>query len=128
MRLPLQVTFRNMDRSSALEADIGDKAAKLDQFYDQIMSCRVVVEAGHKHHHKGNLYGVSINISVPGRDLVVSRNPSENQAHEDAYVAVRDAFEAARRQLEDFARTRRGDVKTHDDVLREVEEVTAPAE
>lgn len=128
MRLPLQVTFRNMDRSPALEADIEDKTSKLDQFYDHIMSCRVVVEAGHKHHHKGNLFGVSIQLSVPGRDLVVSRNPTEDQAHADAYVAVRDAFDAARRQLEDFARTRRGDVKNHRETVRQAEAEAAPAE
>ncbi len=114
MRLPLQVTFRNMERSLALEADIADKASKLDQFCDHIISCRVVVEAGHKHHHQGNLFGVGIQVSVPGRELVVSRNPTENQAHEDAYVAVRDAFDAMRRQLEEFARTRRGEVKSHE--------------
>ena len=128
MRLPLQVTFRNMDRSPALEVDIEDKTSKLDQFYDHIMSCRVVVEAGHKHHHKGNLFGVSIQLSVPGRDLVVSRNPTEDQAHADAYVAVRDAFDAARRQLEDFARTRRGDVKNHRETVRQAEAEVAPAE
>lgn len=113
MRLPLQVTFRNMDRSLALEADIAEKASKLDQFCDHLMSCRVVVEAGHKHHHQGNLFGVSIQVSVPGRDLVVSRNPTEDHAHEDAYVAVRDAFDAMRRRLEEFARSRRGEVKAH---------------
>lgn len=113
MRLPLQVTFRNLERSAALEAEIAEKTAKLDQFFDPIMSCRVVVEAGHKHHQQGNLFGVSIQVSVPGRELVVSRNPTGDHAHEDAYVAVRDAFDAIRRQLEDFARTRRGEVKTH---------------
>lgn len=118
MRLPLQVTFRNMERSLALEADIAEKASKLDHLYDQMLSCRVVVEAGHKHHHQGNLFGVSIQVSVPGRDLVVSRNPTEDHAHEDAYVAVRDAFDAMRRQLEDFASTRRGEVKTHENLPR----------
>lgn len=114
MRLPLQVTFRNLDRSPALEADIAEKAAKLEHLFDALISCRVVVEAGHKHHQQGNLFGVSIQVSVPGRELVVSRNPRGDQAHEDAYVAVRDAFDAMRRQLEDVARVRRGEVKTHE--------------
>jgi ribosomal subunit interface protein len=127
MRLPLQVTFRNMDRSQALEADIEEKISKLDQFYDHIMSCRVVVEAGHKHHQQGNLFAVSIHLSVPGRELVVSRNPQENQAHEDAYVAVRDAFDALRRQLEDFVSTHRGEVKAHESTARGAE-VALPTE
>jgi ribosomal subunit interface protein len=127
MRLPLQVTFRNMDRSQALEADIEEKTSKLDQFYDHIMSCRVVVEAGHKHHQQGNLFAVSIHLSVPGRELVVSRNPQENQAHEDAYVAVRDAFDALRRQLEDFVSTHRGEVKAHESTARSAE-VALPTE
>lgn len=114
MKLPLQITFRNMERSDAIEADVRDKAAKLDEFFQHIMSCRVVVEAHHKHHHKGNLYHVRIDITVPGHELVVSREPKDDHAHEDAYVAVRDAFDAAKRQLEDYSRRLRGDVKSHE--------------
>jgi len=94
----LQITFRNIPHSDALEADIREKAAKLDQFYEKIMACRVMVEAPHSHHHK----------------LVVKRGPKEHHAHEDPYVAVRDAFDAARRQLQDFARKQRGKVKSHE--------------
>jgi cold shock CspA family protein len=78
------------------------------------MSCRVVVEAQHQHHHKGNLYHVRVDITVPGHELVVSRDPKDHQAHQDVYVAIRDAFDAARRQLEDYARKLRGDVKEHE--------------
>jgi len=114
MKLPLQITFRNLDRSPAIEADIEEKANKLDEFFEHIMRCRVVVEADHKHHHKGNLYHVRVDITVPGHELVVKRDPKEHQAHEDVYVAIRDAFDAAKRQLEDYARKLRGDVKSHD--------------
>ncbi|MCG6985177.1 MAG: HPF/RaiA family ribosome-associated protein [Thiocapsa sp.] len=114
MKIPLQVTFRGFPHSDAVEANVRDKADKLDQFFSDIMSCRVVVEAQHKHHQHGNLYHVSIDLSVPGRELAVTRDPSEHQAHEDVYVAIRDAFDAARRQLEDYARELRGDVKTHE--------------
>ena len=114
MQLPLQITFRNLGQSDAIEADIRERAAKLEQFYNQIISCRVVVEASHKHHHKGNLYHVRIDLKVPNKEIVVSREPHQHQAHEDAYVAVRDAFDAARRQLEDYARLRRQEVKTHE--------------
>ena len=75
MRLPLELTFRNIERSAAVEADVREKAAKLETFYDGIMRCRIVIEAGHKHHHKGNLYHVRIDLTVPGAELVVSREP-----------------------------------------------------
>ena len=114
MKQPLQITIRDIPPSEALEADIREKAEKLDQFYDRIMSCRVVVEAPHGHHHKGQLYHVSIDLTVPGDELVVNRSPSEHHAHENVYVAVRDAFNAARRKLQNFARKQRGDVKYHE--------------
>jgi len=114
MKLPLQIAFRDIPPSEALEADIRKKAAKLDQVFDRIMSCRVVVEAPHGHHHKGRLYHVSIDLTVPGEELVINRSPGQDHAHENAYVAVRDAFNAARRKLQDFARKQRGDVKFHE--------------
>lgn len=115
MKLPLQVVFHDLQPSEAIEARIQEKAEKLDQFYDQIMKCRVVVEAPHRHHHKGKLYSVRINVTVPDEELVVSRNPGKHHAHEDVYVAIRDAFDAMRRQLEDYARRRRGKVKRHEE-------------
>ncbi len=114
MQQPLQITYRDFPRSDALDADIRDKAAKLEQFYDRIMACRVVVEAPHSHHHKGNLFHIRIDLTVPGSELVVKRAPKEHHAHEDPYVAVRDAFDAARRQLQDYARKQRGKVKSHE--------------
>ncbi len=114
MKLPLEVTFRNVDPSEALETNIRAHAEKLDRFYDRIIGCRVVVEQDHKHHHQGNLYHVRIDLTVPGKELVVSREPAKNHAHEDAYVAVRDAFQAMRRQLEDYSRRQRGQEKHHE--------------
>jgi ribosomal subunit interface protein len=114
MKLPLQVTFRNMDASEAVEADIRDKAAKLDQYCPDIMSCHVIVEALHKHHHQGNLYHVRIDITVPNDEIVVSRDPDKHQAHEDVYVTVRDAFQAATRQLQDYNARRQQQVKRHE--------------
>ena len=114
MKLPLQVTFRNMDPSDAMESNIRERAEKLDRFYDQIMSCRIMVEASHKHHQHGNLYHVRIDITVPDGEIVVSRERDKHQAHEDAYVAIRDAFDAARRQLEDYSRRRQQHVKQHE--------------
>ena len=114
MDIPLQISFRNMDRTDTVEAQVRDRASKLESFFEHITSCRVVVEAPERHHRKGKLYHVRIQIGVPGQELVVSRHPSQNHAHEDVYVAVRDAFDAARRQLEDYARKLEGKVKVHE--------------
>ncbi len=103
-----------MPPSEAIEAHIREKAAKLDQFYDRITRCRVVVEAPHRHHHKGKLFNIRIDMTVPGGELVVNRDPSKRAAHTDVYVAIRDAFDAARRKLQDFARRQRGDIKVHE--------------
>jgi len=113
MQLPLQITFRDMPPSEAMEARIREKAGKLDQVYDQIMSCRVVVEASHRNHQQGNLYHVRVDVTVPEGEVVASRDARNNHAHEDAYVAIRDAFSAVRRQLQNYAHRRRRDVKTH---------------
>ncbi len=103
MELPLQVTFRDMDPSAALENEIRERAGRLERFFDRITSCRVMVEPSHKRHHKGNLYHIRIELGVPGKELVVSRDPQDDHSHEDAYVAVKDAFETAKRRLEDYA-------------------------
>ena len=113
MQIPLHITFHGIPPSEAVEANIREKAAKLDKFHSHIMSCRVAVEAEHKHHHQGNQYHISIVIKTPRKELVVSREHHDRQAYEDVYVAIRDAFNAATRQLEDYARIQRGEVKRH---------------
>lgn len=114
MKLPLQITWREVEHSDAIEAAIREHADKLDQFSEQIMSCRVVVEAPHGHHHKGNLYHIGLDLTLPGKEIAVKRDPAEHAAHEDIYVTIRDAFDAARRQIQDYVRKQRGDVKVHD--------------
>jgi ribosomal subunit interface protein len=109
----LQVTFRNIDASPAVEAAIRERARELDKFFDRIVSCRVVIEAPNRRRH-GDLFHVRVDLKVPGKEIVVKRDPAEHHAHEDIYVAVRDCFDAVRRQLEDHVRRRRGDVKAHD--------------
>lgn len=113
MQLPLEITFRNMKPSEAIEASIRKRAEKLDRFFSHIMSCRVVVEAPHKHHYKGRVYSVRIDLTVPDKELVVSQTPQHSD-HEDAYVVIRDAFGAMQRQLESYTAKRRGEVKTHE--------------
>ncbi|NIR29983.1 MAG: HPF/RaiA family ribosome-associated protein [Gammaproteobacteria bacterium] len=114
MRLPLEITFRNMQQSPAIESRIREKASKLEEFCEDIMGCRVAVEAPHRNHNKGNLYHIRIDLTVPDGELVVSRGPGQQHAHEDVYVAIRDAFNAAKRQVQDYMRRRRGHVKRHD--------------
>ena len=113
MPIALQISFRNMDPSPAVEERIREKAEKLERFHDRIVGCTVVVEAPHRHHHKGKLYNVRLDISVPRKDVVVDRAKPIDHAHEDVYVAVRDAFDAAVRRLEDRTQKMRGSVKTH---------------
>jgi ribosomal subunit interface protein len=114
MQVPLEITFRNVPPSPAIEADIREKAAKLEEFHDRITSARVVVEAPHRHHRQGKLFHVRIDLRVPGRELVVSRDPAAHHEYEDVYVAIRDAFDGAKRQLQDHVSEMRGSVKTHE--------------
>ncbi|MDA8084973.1 MAG: HPF/RaiA family ribosome-associated protein [Nitrospiraceae bacterium] len=110
MEIPLQITAKDMELTDAIKADITEKAEKLDSYYDRIMRCRVAVECPKRHPHEGKLYDVHIYITVPGGEVTVKHAPNE-----DLYVSIRDAFQAARRRLEDFAREQRNDVKTHEE-------------
>src|SRR5882762_5578129 len=90
MILPCQLTFRDFPPSSALSDLIQKKADKLDEFFNSITSCRVVIEAPHRHHQHGRHYHVRIDLTVPGGELVVDRDPESRKMHEDAYAAVED--------------------------------------
>ncbi|WP_324780965.1 ribosome hibernation-promoting factor, HPF/YfiA family [Thiobacillus sedimenti] len=109
MKTPLQITFRDIEHSDALEVHIREKAQKLETFFEPIMSCRVVVEMPHQHKHQGKVFNVRIDIGVPGSEIVVNRD-----RHEDVYVALRDAFDAAKRQLDDYSRRLRRETKAHE--------------
>ena len=102
-----------MESSDAVTARIRERAGELERFFDRIISCRVVVECRHPRRQQGNLFRVRIDLKVPGREITVGRDPAAHKAHEDIYVAIRDAFDAARRVLEDHVRERRGEVKLH---------------
>jgi ribosomal subunit interface protein len=118
MQIPLQIVFHNLDKSEFIEAKIREKAEKLERFSQDIIRCRVTVDAPHKHHNKGVTYTVKIDITVPGREIVASQHTGKNPAHEDVFVAIRDAFDDARRQLEDYVRKRRHEVKHHEEPPR----------
>ncbi len=113
MQLPVQISFSNITPSDAIRLRVEEHVGRLDRFNDRIMSCRVVIRAPNSRQRKGRLYHVSIDLTMPGREIVVNRNPPEDRAHEDVYVAIRDAFDALTRQVEDAVRQDRGDVKTH---------------
>jgi cold shock CspA family protein/ribosome-associated translation inhibitor RaiA len=112
MELPLQITTPDFRLPPALEAEIRTKAAKLEEYYDRIVRCRVVIEAPVGHHRQGGPYNVRIDLTVPGAELVVNRQDAQ-----ELPVAIRDAFDALRRRLEDYVRHQRGAVKVHEEAL-----------
>jgi cold shock CspA family protein/ribosome-associated translation inhibitor RaiA len=113
MQQPFQITYRHCDPSEALNAFMRDKAAELDQFYPRIVGCHAFVERPGNHHRKGKgaHYRVRLELTVPGKVLVVSRDPEKHIQKEDPYLSVNEAFHEMRRQLQDYARRQRGDVK-----------------
>ncbi len=131
--IPAQVQFHGLAHSDTLEADIRERITWLEQFYSRIVGCRVLVEVPHRHHHDGRHFRVRIEVTVPGgAPIVVSHEPSLHgplkdleeiehhkgteigAVHRYAHVAIHEAFDVARRQLQDFAREQRGVVKTHE--------------
>jgi ribosomal subunit interface protein len=108
MQLPLQISFHGMQHSDTAEAAVREKMRHLERFSGEIMSCRVAVDVLQKHHRQGRPLGVRIDLTLPGRELVVNRVENE-----DLHIALREAFDDIRRQLEDAVRQRRGLVKQH---------------
>jgi ribosomal subunit interface protein len=122
MQVPLQITMQGMERSDALDADIRERVAKLERFHPKMMSCRVAIEQTRRHHQQGRHFTVRVEARVPGKEVVATRDHDE-----DIQVALRDAFDSARRQLEEASRETRGHVKTHEvpqrgKVLRKTDE------
>jgi len=126
MTRPLHITFRNMGVSPALEQEIRSRAAWLETFYPGIVGCRVLLEIPHRHRTRGRPLHVRIELSLPGEDVIVNHEPTLHATarpgprkseeldgrHKDAVVALHEAFDIARRRVEDVARRQRGDVKT----------------
>lgn len=108
MKLPYNIQFHGMEASDAVEASTRAHVGKLEEFASDIMTCRVVIDLEQKHKHQGRPYGVRIDVTLPGHELVVNR-----VQREDVYVALRDAFDDMKRQLEDVVRKRRGQEKQH---------------
>jgi ribosomal subunit interface protein len=108
MKLPLDLRFIGIAPSPALEEAVQAKVAQMERFGAEVIGCRVTIEQEHKHQHQGRPFAVRIDVTLPGHELAVNR-----VQHEDAYIALRDAFDAARRQVEEAVRMRRGEVKQH---------------
>lgn len=104
---PMQISFRNLNHDPDIEHLIKDKASKLDRFSKEIISCRVVVEVPHRHHLHGNAYSVMVDVSVPGKQLVINHENADELAGKGINAALKDAFDAAERQLEDYAELKR---------------------
>lgn len=113
MQIEPKIVFRGTEPSAALRQRIEQRIERLEQMHPHVTSCRVSVEPHKLHQHQGHHFHVRVDVTVPGHELVVNREPLAHQEHEDPFVAVRDAFDAMDRQLEDLARVQRGDVKTH---------------
>jgi ribosomal subunit interface protein len=103
MQIPLQITMQNMPRSEALETRIREDAAKLEQLVPRITSCRVAVEEVEKRTRQGREFNVRVEVRAPGHEQAISTL----HRHEDVYVAVRDAFDSARRQIQETVAARR---------------------
>ncbi len=101
MQTPLQLTFEGIEHSDPIAVRVAEEAGKLEQFHDRITSMRVVVARPQHRHQHGDHYQVCIHITVPGgSDVAVSREPAAGDDHGDMYATIRDAFKAARRQLQ----------------------------
>jgi cold shock CspA family protein/ribosome-associated translation inhibitor RaiA len=115
MQVPLDISYEDLEGTPSLQARIEREASKLERLSDRITACHVALIGRSGRCRHGDLFQVRIRISSPGRaDVVVDRNPGADHAHEDPYVAIRDAFNAARRGLQDHERRFEGKVKFHE--------------
>jgi hypothetical protein len=103
MSFPIVVHVRGMAPSESVEHQVRELAGKLAATGARIQSCEVVLEQPHRHHAQGRRFHVRVSLITPGHVVTVSNDPGDGPAHEDAHVAVRDAFRVARRRLTELA-------------------------
>lgn len=118
MQTEPQVSFQGMPVDDDARQAVLDHVAQLERVWDRITGCHVVIAQPHRRHRSGRLYAVRVDIVVPGGEIVVNRDHHLDHAHEDVHIAIRDAFLAARRRLEDHVRRLRGTEKAHADTAR----------
>lgn len=110
MQLPLQLSVRNTTLGEAAEALVRRCVEKLELFYARIIGCRVMIEVPQRFPAGAPIvYNVRVDITVPGEEIVINRQP-----HPELVTAIQEAFDAAGRRLEDYARRQRGDVKNRE--------------
>ena len=113
MQVPLKISFHNMAASESIEARVRERVARLERLADGIVSCRVSIEAPHKQPHRSTV-GITIDIGVPGKEIVVKREQRHHESRDDAYQVINVAFDVAERQLEEHRDVLRREVKTHE--------------
>ncbi len=114
MIVPIEISYRDVEKTEAIDNLIREKASKLNRFCDHIISCRIAVERPHEYVRTGNQFRVRLDISVPpGHSVVVSKEPGNNKMHDPLPAVIRDAFKAAEKQLKGLSEKKRNDVKFH---------------
>jgi ribosome-associated translation inhibitor RaiA len=111
MEIPPEIAYRNVEPSEVIEEKVKAGIARLEEVYPRIISCRVMVEVPNPRHQKGNLYRVRLDVTVPGKEIVISRHPPEHRSNEEVGQAIGEAFDLARRRLRKYSERRRGEVK-----------------
>ncbi|MGE5085477.1 MAG: cold shock domain-containing protein [Bacillota bacterium] len=111
LMIDLKINYLGMPESNSVSAAVWDHVKHLELFSAQLMSCHVVINRPPRKSHQGGIYHIKIHLHMKGSDIVIDREPGKNHAHEDVYVALRDAFDAAKRKIEDYTRIRSGRVK-----------------
>jgi len=124
MAFPLQIQFIDLPPSDAVAVKIRKKFEGLERYSSRILACHVWVEKPMGHHRKGLLYEVQARLILPGEELVVVAQPAE----EDVYVAIRNAYDALRRKIQDHERRQRDRVLAHPRRRTRTEPAAPPAE
>ena len=118
MEMPLELAFKHVEPTDEIKALVQEKVDHLDRIYDGIISCHVHIRAPNQSQQSGDLYEVTVEVRIPGKDLVVHRHQNDQPEREHLKVAIRDAFDAMQRQLKSASRKLQGDVKHHDGPLQ----------
>src|SRR5664279_2805496 len=115
MQLPLDITFENSEPSEAIRSEVEKQAKRLEKFSDRVTSCHVAVIAPQTRHRKGGLFKIDIRVAMPEhKDIIVTKTHGDAPEHAHVAIAIKDAFAAAQRQIEDAVREMRGQVKPHE--------------